>query len=62
MLRHEVGRVDYFFVIQVAGDWRTGFLESLHASEVTGIAGSVVDADAFSAARDVESFVEGDPT
>jgi len=52
--------VDYFFVIHVAGDWRTAFLESLHASQLTGIAGSVVDADAFSAAREVEQFVEGD--
>ncbi|PLC01509.1 hypothetical protein CY658_31785 [Variovorax sp. RO1] len=60
MLRRGVTRVDYFFVIHVAGDWRTAFLESLHASQLTGIAGSVVDADAFSAAREVEQFVEGD--
>jgi hypothetical protein len=60
MLRRGVAGVDYFFVIRVVGDWRTGFLESLHASQLTGIAGSVVDADAFSAAREVEQFVEGD--
>jgi hypothetical protein len=52
--------VDYFFVIQVAGDWRTGFLESLHASQLTGIAGSAFDADVFSAAREVEQIIEGD--
>jgi len=52
--------VDYFFVIHVAVDWWTGYLESLHAGQLTGIAGSVVDADAFSAAREVEHFVEGD--
>ncbi|MBS77585.1 MAG: hypothetical protein CMO32_17890 [Variovorax sp.] len=60
MLRRGVACVDYFFVIQVEGDWRTGFLESLHASQLTGIAGSVVDADVFNAAREVEQFVEGD--
>tara|TARA_B100001105_G_scaffold219655_1_gene186683 strand:- start:284 stop:388 length:105 start_codon:yes stop_codon:yes gene_type:complete len=32
----------------------------LHASQLTGIAGSVVDADVFNAAREVEQFVEGD--
>ncbi|WP_454914191.1 hypothetical protein [Variovorax gossypii] len=52
--------MDYFFVIHMVGDWRAGFLESLHASQLTGIAGSVVDADVFSAAREVEQFVEGD--
>jgi hypothetical protein len=62
MLRREVARADYFFVIQVEGHWRTGFLESLHASEVTGIAGSAVDADTFSAAREVEQFVERNPS
>jgi len=27
MLRREDACVHYFFVIQMAGDWRTGFLE-----------------------------------
>jgi len=60
MLRRGVAGVVYFFVIHMVGDWRTGFLESLHASQLTGIAGSVVDADVFNAAREVEQFVEGD--
>ena len=60
MLRRGVACVDYFFVIQVAGDCRTGFLESLHASQLTGIAGSAFDADVFSAAREVEQIIEGD--